>query len=211
MSGAEKSDYTPVCTNGTGDFDSKNNVDMETENVELKRSMGLVSGVCIIVGCIIGSGIFVSPGGVLIGTGSINLALIVWVLCGMFSMIGAYCYAELGLCMRKSGGDYAYIHYTFGPFIGFMRLWAECLIVRPCTVAIVSLTFSKYITKPLFPECNPPDEAVRMLAAGCICKHLFYDIQVIVTYRLMKCPLFLRESVFFCYSLSKYVFSILFS
>ena len=181
MSGAEKSVYTPVCTDGTGDLDSKNNFDINIEYVELKRSMGLVSGVCIIVGCIIGSGIFVSPGGVLVGTGSINLALIVWVLCGMFSMVGAYCYAELGLCMRKSGGDYAYIHYTFGPFIGFMRLWAECLIVRPCTVAIVSLTFSKYITKPYFPECNPPDEAVRMLAAGCICKHLVYEFQVFVT------------------------------
>ena len=199
MSGAEKSCYTPVCTNGPSDFDSKKIVDMEIENVELKRSMGLVSGVCIIVGCIIGSGIFVSPGGVLIGTGSINLALVVWVLCGMFSMVGAYCYAELGLCMRKSGGDYAYIHYTFGPFIGFMRLWAECLIVRPCTVAIVSLTFSKYITKPFFPECEPPDEAVRMLAAGCICKHLLYEFYVFVAYKLMKRPLSLLVFVLFCY------------
>ena len=179
MSVTEKSGYTPVSTNGAGEYLSQNGDKMQIEsgeNVELKRSMGLVSGVCIIVGCIIGSGIFVSPGGVLMGTGSINLALIVWVLCGIFSMIGAYCYAELGLCMKKSGGDYAYIHYTFGPFVGFMRLWAECLIVRPCTVAIVSLTFSKYITKPFFPECDPPDEAVRILAAGCICKHWYMNL-----------------------------------
>ena len=183
MSVSEKSGYTAVSTNGGGEYESKNIAKMQIENgenVELKKSMGLVSGICIIVGCIIGSGIFVSPGGVLLGTGSINLALIVWILCGIFSMIGAYCYAELGLCMKKSGGDYAYIHYTFGPFIAFMRLWAECLIVRPCTVAIVSLTFSKYITKPFFPECDPPDEAVRMLAAGCICKPWYMNFVVFV-------------------------------
>lgn len=171
-----KSDYSQVPTNGTSENKIKDVEQMQPEDggpVELKKSMGLLSGCCIIVGCIIGSGIFVSPGGVLMGTGSIGLALIVWSICGIFSMIGAYCYAELGLCMKKSGGDYAYIHYTFGPFVGFMRLWAECLIVRPCTVAIVALTFSKYITKPFFPECDPPDEAVRILAAGCICKNQF--------------------------------------
>ena len=136
--------------------------------------MGLVSGCNVIIGCIIGSGIFVSPGGVLECVGSVNLALVVWTLCGIFSMVGAYCYAELGLLIKKAGGDYAYIHYTFGSFVGFIRLWAECLIVRPCTVAIVALTFSKYATKPFFPECEPPDESVRLLAAICICKFSYW-------------------------------------
>ena len=85
-------------------------------------------------------------------------------------MVGAYCYAELGCLIRKPGGDYAYIIDTFGPFVGFIRLWAECLIVRPCTVTIVALTFSKYACKPFFPECDPPDESVKLLAAGCICE-----------------------------------------
>ena len=47
-----------------------------------------------------------------------------------FSMIGAYCYAELGILIKSSGGDYSYILYTFGPFVGFVRLWAECAVVR---------------------------------------------------------------------------------
>ena len=137
--------------------------------------MGLASGSNVIIGCIIGSGIFVSPGGVLKSVGSINLALVIWAASGIYSMIGAYCYAELGLLIRKAGGDYAYIHTTFGPFVAFIRLWAECLIVRPCMVTINALTFAKYTTKPFFPECDAPDESVRLLAAFCICKR-FYNI-----------------------------------
>ena len=80
---------------------------------------------------------------------------------GVFSMIGAYCYAELGCMIRKSGADYAYIMETFGPFLAFIRLWIECMIVRPCTLAIQSLTFSIYILKPLFAECDPPEDSTR--------------------------------------------------
>lgn len=50
---------------------------------------------------------------------------------------------------------------TFGPFLAFMRLWVESMIVRPCTVAIVALTFSIYAVKYFFPECEAPDDAVR--------------------------------------------------
>jgi len=143
---------------------------MKEEGVELKATLGLVQGCTVIVGSIIGSGIFVSPSGVLRSTGSVNMALTVWVLSGVFSMIGAYCYAELGCMIRKPGGDYTYILDTFGPFIGFIRLWAECLVVRPCTITIVALTFATYAAKPFFPECDPPDESVRILAAICICE-----------------------------------------
>ena len=140
------------------------------ENVELKPKMTLLNGCTVIIGSIIGSGIFVSPSGVLKNTGSVNMALFVWIASGIFSMIGAYCYAELGLLIKKTGADYAYIMVTFGPFLAFIRLWVECIIVRPCSQAIVALTFSIYATKPFFPECDPPDEAVRLLAAVCICK-----------------------------------------
>ena len=57
---------------------------------------------------------------------------------------------------------------TFGRFLAFMRLWVECIVVRPATIAIVALTFSIYAVKPFFPECDPPDPAVRLLAAVCI-------------------------------------------
>ena len=103
---------------------------------------------------------------------------------------GAYCYAELGCMITKSGADYAYIMVTFGPMLAFVRIWIECMIgeniilcvskvafqflkiflsefnmnvflVRPCTLAIQALTFSIYILKPLFSECDPPEDSTR--------------------------------------------------
>lgn len=152
----------------------------QDDEIALKPKMTLINGITVIVGSIIGSGIFVSPTGVLKETGSVNVALIVWILSGLFSMVGAYCYAELGTMIRKSGADYAYIMDTFGPFFAFIRLWIESMIVRPCSQAIVALTFSKYVMKPFFPECEPPNDAARLLAMVCILLLTFvncYDIK----------------------------------
>ncbi|CAL4148704.1 unnamed protein product, partial [Meganyctiphanes norvegica] len=140
----------------------------EEGDTGLKPKLTLINGITICVGSIIGSGIFIAPGGVLVNTGSVNMAMLVWIISGLFSMIGSYCYAELGCMISKPGGDYAYVHMTFGPFIGFMRLWIECIVVRPCTCTIVALTFSVYVMQPFFPYCENPQSAARCLAAICI-------------------------------------------
>ena len=90
-------------------------------------------------------------------------------------MAGAYCYAELGCMIQKSGADYAYIHFSFGPFLAFIRMWIECIILRPCIGAIQSLTFALYTLKPFFPECDPPSDSVRILAAACLCLLCFIN------------------------------------
>lgn len=147
----------------TDPLNGKNNA------VKLKKELGLLDGVAIIVGVIVGSGIFVSPKGVLKEAGSIGLALVVWVLCGMLSMIGALCYAELGTAIPKSGGDYAYIHEAFGPLPAFLFLWVALVVINPTGNAITALTFAQYILTPFFPTCSPPDSAVKLLAAVVIC------------------------------------------
>ena len=151
------------------DHAKTDNVTVDNDIIELKPKMTLLNGVTVIVGSIIGNGIFVSPNRVLKNTGSVNMALVVWITSCIFSMIGAYCYAELGCMIKKTGADYAYIMVTLGPFLAFIRLWVESMIVRPCTVTIVTLTFSIYAVKYFFHECDPPDGTVRILAASCIC------------------------------------------
>uniref|UniRef100_A0A0K0E4A9 Amino acid permease/ SLC12A domain-containing protein n=1 Tax=Strongyloides stercoralis TaxID=6248 RepID=A0A0K0E4A9_STRER len=126
--------------------DDNNNNGKKIEG--LQPSITLFGGVMVIVGCIIGSGIFISPQGVHENVDSIGLSLIIWILCGIFTGIGAYCYAELGTFIQQSGGDYTYVLVAYGPMLGFMRMWIESVIVRPCTITAVAITFSTYILYP---------------------------------------------------------------
>ncbi|XP_014666876.1 PREDICTED: large neutral amino acids transporter small subunit 1-like [Priapulus caudatus] len=154
---------------------SPKDVDQNGEKVELKKKLTLFNGVTIIVGCIIGSGIFLTPVGVLRQAQTVGLSLIIWVLCGVLSTLGALCYAELGTTITRSGGDFAYCMAAFGPLPAFLFLWVSLLIIRPTCQAVVALTFAKYATQPFFMGCEPPNEAVRILAALCICSLTFIN------------------------------------
>ncbi|XP_057378917.1 Y+L amino acid transporter 2-like [Daphnia carinata] len=135
------------------------------KKIAMERRLGLVDGIAMIVGSIVGSGIFISPKGVLQSTGSAGLSIIVWASCGFISFVGAICYAELGTMINSSGGDYAYLGEAYGPLPAFLYLWAALLIIIPVSNAIIALAFANYILQPIWGACSPSDSAVRLVAA----------------------------------------------
>ncbi|KAJ1166642.1 hypothetical protein NDU88_007041 [Pleurodeles waltl] len=139
------------------------------ETVYLKRKITLLRAISLTIGTTIGSGIFISPKGVLKNSGNIGLSLAVWLGCGVFSMFGGLCYADLGTTIKKSGGHYTYILETLGPLPAFLRVWAEFILIRPASTAVVSLAFGRYVIEPFFTPCHAPILAVKLISAVGVC------------------------------------------
>ncbi|CAH1982055.1 unnamed protein product [Acanthoscelides obtectus] len=140
--------------------------------IQLKKELGLFSAVNFILAIMIGSGIFVSPASALKYSGSVGMCLVVWVTCGLISLLGALAYAELGPLVPRSGSEYAYFVDSFGPlhkFWGhlpaFVYSWIMILVIRPAEVAILVLTFSQYLCQPILDMLcmEDPVHADRMI------------------------------------------------
>ncbi|XP_078482516.1 large neutral amino acids transporter small subunit 1-like [Ciona intestinalis] len=130
--------------------------------VIMRKTVGYLEGTAIVLGIIVGSGIFLSPAGVATNSGSVGLSLIIWSLCGVFSTLGALSFAELGTTIPRSGGDYLYILEVFGPFWAFMRIWIELTVIRPASHAIIALTLAYYVVKV---DCTEvPTTVVQIIA-----------------------------------------------
>ncbi|XP_027145368.1 cystine/glutamate transporter isoform X2 [Larimichthys crocea] len=139
--------------------------DEDNRKVGLGKKVTLLRGISIIIGTIIGAGIFISPKGILKHSGSIGMSLVVWIACGVLSLFGALSYAELGTCIKKSGGHYTYIMEAFGPQMAFIRLWADLIAIRPAAMAVISLACGQYILEPLFMPCDIPPLAIKLATA----------------------------------------------
>ncbi|XP_064011555.1 cystine/glutamate transporter-like isoform X4 [Pogoniulus pusillus] len=134
------------------------------EAVFLRKKITLLRAFSLLIGSMVGSGIFISPKGVLKNSGSVGFSLVVWFACGLLSMFGALCYAELGTRITKSGGHYIYILETLGPLPSFLFLWAEFFAIRPANSAVVSLAFGRYMLEPFFAPCAAPVSAVKLVS-----------------------------------------------
>ncbi|MBN3306324.1 XCT protein, partial [Amia calva] len=143
---------------------SKTEVKSGTESVYLRKRINLLGAVCLIVGTVVGSGIFIAPKGVLKNSGNVGLSLIIWSLSGVLSTCGALCYAELGTTFKKSGGHYIYLMETLGPLPGFLRLWVEFIMIRPAVASVVALAFGCYVVEPLFAPCPAPMALTRLVS-----------------------------------------------
>lgn len=111
----------------------------------LARELRLVDAVALVVGCIIGAGIFrtaASVAGVLATPG---LVLLIWAIGGLLSLCGALCYAELASAYPSTGGDYVYLTRAYGPLAGFCFGWTKVFIERTGTIAILAFVFAEYL------------------------------------------------------------------
>ncbi|KAL4642173.1 B(0,+)-type amino acid transporter 1 [Arapaima gigas] len=140
----------------------------EVKATVLQKDVGLFSGICLIVGTMIGSGIFISPKAVLAETGAVGPSLCVWVACGVLATLGALCYVELGTMITKSGGEYAYLLEGFGSIIAYLYSWTSIIVLRPSSFAIIALSFAEYAAAPFYPGCIPPVIVIKCLAAAVI-------------------------------------------
>src|SRR6185295_7501339 len=97
---------------------------------ELKRDLGLWSAVAIVVGTVIGSGIFLVPKTMILAVGSVPMVFFVWIFAGALTLAGALTYAELASAMPEAGGEYVYLRAAYGPFWAFIYGWTQTWVAK---------------------------------------------------------------------------------
>ena len=112
---------------------------------QLKKSLGLIDGISLLIGITIGSAIFATPQIIASYQNSFSSIIMLWAVVIFFVFIGSLIYAELGSRFPNTGGEYIYISKAFGPFWGFIFGWAQLLIIRTSPAAGISLITANYI------------------------------------------------------------------
>lgn len=116
-------------------------------SLEKHKSLTYLNGLSLVVGLIIGSGIFSSPGEVVARAGSPGASLIVWAIAGVLAWTGAASYAELGGAIPLNGGAQVYLTKIFGELWGFLFMWCAVLVLKPGSTAIISIIFGEYLVR----------------------------------------------------------------
>ncbi len=119
-------------------------------------TLSVVDAVALIVGIVIGAGIFRAPSAVAVHVPSPGVFLLLWVLGGLVSLVGALCYAELATAYPHAGGDYHYLRRAFGPGLAFLFGWARMTVIQTGSIASLAYVFGDYMTAlvPLGPHAS---------------------------------------------------------
>jgi basic amino acid/polyamine antiporter, APA family len=104
----------------------------------LVRDLGVAHAASIVIGVVIGSGIFLVPAEMMQAAGSARLVYLAWMVGGLFSFFGAVTYAELGAMKPQAGGEYVYIRDAYGPLTGFLAGWTWTIVIKPSSLAAIS-------------------------------------------------------------------------
>jgi len=112
---------------------------------ELKRVLGLWSAVAIVVGTVIGSGIFLVPRTMVQHVGSVQWVFAVWVVGGLLTLAGALTYAELAAMLPEAGGEYVYLNEAYGPVWGYLYGWTQMWVAKSGSIATLATGFFYYL------------------------------------------------------------------
>ncbi len=126
----------------------------QTAPAGLPRSLGLLDATMIVVGSMVGSGIFIVSADIARLVQSPGLLLAVWLVTGFMTVVGALCYGELAAAMPSAGGQYVYLREALGPLWGFLFGWTQLLVIQTATIAAVAIAFAKF-TGVLAPWFSP--------------------------------------------------------
>jgi len=108
------------------------------------KALSLFDSTCIIVGIIVGAGIYETTPMVAACMGGRGGVMAVWLAGGLLALCGALCYAELATTYPHQGGDYVYLNRAYGPWAGFLFGWSQLAVIRPCDIALMAFVFSRY-------------------------------------------------------------------
>ena len=114
--------------------------------VELKRDLGAWSAMSIVVGTVIGSGIFLVPRAMILRVGTPSMVFFIWIFGGLLSLAGALSYAELAAAIPEAGGEYAYLREAYGPMWGFLYSWTQMWVAKSGSIATLATGFFYYLT-----------------------------------------------------------------
>jgi APA family basic amino acid/polyamine antiporter len=114
-----------------------------------RKTLSLIDGVALIIGIVVGTGIFKTPSLVAANTGTDGAFFFAWFLGGVISLIGALCYAELAITYPHAGGDYHYLTRAFGQNVGFLFGWVRMTVIQPGSIALLAFVFGDYLSQLL--------------------------------------------------------------
>ena len=117
---------------------------------EFRRALGLFDGTMLVIGSMIGSGIFIVSADIARTVGGGGWLLLIWVITGLMTVTGALAYGELAGMMPHAGGQYVYLREAYNPLVGFLYGWTFFLVIQTGTIAAVGVAFAKF-TAVLFP------------------------------------------------------------
>ena len=129
-----------------------------SSRIELRRDLGTWPAISIVVGTVIGSGIFLVPKTMIQRVGSVEWVFAVWVVGGLLSLAGALSYAELAAALPEAGGEYAFLREAYGPqqmgrWLSFLMVW-QIIFSAPLSMASGSIGFANYL-QYLAPHLTP--------------------------------------------------------